>query len=90
MKETNKSYEKMNHKEIVFDDGYIYLKWEDKGIWVSVEIDEETKIAEVDAIDSWYYPKKNKISKDTTKEIKGMISSYFSELGYTTKYTSYD
>ena len=89
-KETKKRYEKMVHKELIFDDGYIYLKWEDKGIWVSVEIDEKTKIAEIDAIDSWYYPKQNKIAKTTIIEMKGTINSYFAELGYTTKFISYD
>lgn len=89
-KEAKKRYEKMKHKELVFDDGYIYLKWEDKGIWVSVEIDEETKIAEIDELDSWYYPKQNKIAKTTIKEIKNIINSYFAELGYTTKFLSYD
>ena len=89
-KETKKRYEKMVHKELIFDDGYIYLKWEDKGIWVSVEIDEKTKIAEIDAIDYWYYPKENKIAKTTIKEMKGIINSYFAELGYTTKFISYD
>ena len=89
-KKTKKRYEKMVHKELIFDDGYIYLKWEDNGIWVSVEIDEKTKIAEIDAIDSWYYPKQNKIAKTTIKEMKGIINSYFAELGYTTKFISYD
>ena len=89
-KKTKKRYETMGHKELIFDDGYIYLKWEDNGIWVSVEIYEKTKIAEIDAIDSWYYPKQNKIAKTTIKEMKGIINSYFAELGYTTKFISYD
>ena len=89
-KEAKKRYENMAHKEIIFDDGYVYLKWEDKGIWVSVELDEETKFAEIDEIDSWYYPKQNKIAKTTIKEIKGIINSYFAELGYTTRFISYD
>ena len=89
-KEAKKRYEKMVHKELIFDDGYVYLKWEDKGIWVSVELDEETKFAEIDEIDSWYYPKQNKIAKTTIKEIKGIINSYFAELGYTTRFISYD
>ena len=89
-KEAKKRYENMAHKEIIFDDGYVYLKWEDKGIWVSVELDEETKFAEIDEIDSWYYPKQNKIAKTTIKEMKGIINSYFAELGYTTKFISYD
>ncbi len=69
-KEAKKRYEKMRHKEIVFEDGYIYLKWEDRGLWLSVEIDEEMKIAEIDAIDSWYYPKPNKMAKETIKRSK--------------------
>ena len=89
-KEAKKRYENMAHKELIFDDGYVYLKWEDKGIWVSVELDEETKFAEIDEIDSWYYPKQNKIAKTTIKEIKGIINSYFAELGYTTRFISYD
>ena len=89
-KEAKKRYENMAHKELIFDDGYVYLKWEDKGIWVSVELDEETKFAEIDEIDSWYYPKQNKIAKTTIKEIKDIINSYFAELGYTTKFISYD
>ena len=89
-KEAKKRYENMAHKEIIFDDGYVYLKWENKGIWVSVELDEETKFAEIDEIDSWYYPKQNKIAKTTIKEMKGIINSYFAELGYTTKFISYD
>ena len=89
-KEAKKRYENMAHNELIFDDGYVYLKWEDKGIWVSVELDEETKFAEIDEIDSWYYPKQNKIAKTTIKEIKGIINSYFAELGYTTRFISYD
>ena len=89
-KEAKKRYEKMVHKELIFDDGYVYLKWEDKGIWVSVKLDEETKFAEIDEIDSWYYPKQNKIAKTTIKEMKGIINSYFAELGYTTRFISYD
>ena len=89
-KESKKRYEKMNHKEIVFEDGYIYLKWEEKGIWIAVELDEEMKQAEIDVIDSWYYPKSNKIAKNTVKEMKDIINLYFSELGYTTKYISYE
>ena len=89
-KETRKRFEKMAHRELIFDDGYVYLKWEDKGIWVSVELDEETKVAEIDMIDLWDYPKSNKIAKATVAEIKSLISTYFAELGYTTKFLSYN
>ena len=89
-KEAKKRFEKMKHKDIIFEDNYIYLKWESRGIWRLVEINEETKEAEIDVIDSWYYPKPNKIAKDTINEIKKAINSYFAELGYTTRYNSYE
>ncbi len=89
-KELKKRFEQMKHGDIVFDDGYIYLKWKDRGIWVSAELNEESKTAEIDAIDSWDYPKPNKIAKDTVKEIKNLLNTYFAGLGYTVKYISYE
>ena len=89
-KETRKRYENMEHKELIFEDGYVYVKWEDKGVWTSAELDEETKIAEIDAICSWDYPKSNMIAKATAKEIEKIISTYFAELGYTASFISLD
>ena len=85
-KEGKKRFQKMAHRDIIFEDGYIYLKWQNCGIWVSAELNEELKSAEIDTIDSWDYPKSNQIAKDTTKEIESLINAYFAELGYTTKY----
>lgn len=89
-KKLNKRFEKMEHREIVFEDDYIYLKWKERGIWVSVELNDELRTAEIDTFDSWDYPKSHKIAKDTVKEIKSMINTYFAGLGYTTKYISYE
>ena len=89
-KEIKKRFEKMEHREIVFEDGYIYLKWEDRGIWRSVELNDESRIADIDAIDFWDYPKPNKIAKDTVKEIKNLINTYFAGCGYAVKYISYE
>ena len=89
-KNTKKRFEKMKYGEIIFEDGFIYLKWEDRGIWISVELNEELKTAEIDTIDYWNYPKTHKIAKATIKEIKTLINTYFAELGYTTKYSSYE
>lgn len=85
-KESKKRFEKMKHGEIIFEDGYIYLKWSERAIWTAVELDEENKTAQIDPIDYWYYPKANKIAKATTEEIKALINSYFTELGYATRY----
>jgi len=89
-KNLKKRFEKMQHRDIIFEDGYIYLKWEDHGLWISVELNEELRMAEIDPIDSWDYPKSHKIAKATIKEIKTLINTYFAGLGYTTKYISYE
>ena len=89
-KEFKKRFKKMQHSDIFLEDGYIYLKWEDRGIGVSVELNEELRIAEIDAIDTWNYPKSNKIAKETVKKIKSLINTYFAGLGYVVKYISYE
>ena len=89
-KNTKKRFEKMHHRDIVFEDGYIYLKWEDYGLWISVELNEELRSVEIDTIDSWDYPKSHKIAKATIKEIKTLINTYFAGLGYTINYISYE
>lgn len=85
-RETKKRFEKMKHRDVIFEDGYLYLKWEGHGIWISVELNEELRTAKIDAVDSWDYPKSQKISKVTMKEINALVNIYFSELGYTTNY----
>lgn len=84
-----KRFEKMEHKQIIFDkeDEFIYVKWENKGLWLSVILNEDTRNVEVDSIHSWDYPKSNMIAKNTIKEIEKTISIYFAGLGYTAKFT---
>lgn len=89
-KNIKKRFEKMKHRDIIFEDDYIYLKWEDHGLWISVELNEALRTAEIDAIDSWDYPKPHKIAKATIEEIEILINAYFAGLGYTTKYISYE
>jgi len=36
----------MEHGDIIFEDGYICLKWKEHGIQVSVELNDELKTAE--------------------------------------------
>lgn len=87
-KKEKKRFEKMKHNEFILDDGFIYLKWEDRGICVSFELNEELMKAEIDAVDFWAYPKSYRIKKDTVKEIKSLLNTYFKELGYTAEYYS--
>jgi hypothetical protein len=89
-KENEKRFGKMNHGEIVFEDDYLYVKWEDKGVWLYVELNEEEKTASIDPIHSWDYPKANTIAKNTVSEIKQIIKEHFANLGYDCKFLSLD
>ncbi len=89
-KRREKRFEEMKHRDIIFEDGYLYLKWEEYGLWLSVELNEELKTAEIDIMETWDYPKSHKIAKATEKEIKNLLNNYFAELGFTAKYISYE
>ena len=88
--DAKRRYEPMKHGEIVIEEDYIYLKWEDRGVWLFFELDEETKVAKVDPVKYWYYPRSTEIAKSTIKEIKSRISAHFAEMGYATKFEDYE
>lgn len=86
-----KLFKKMKNGEIIFDDGgYIYVKWKEKGIWLSAELNEEDNIVEIDPVKLWDYPKTNNISKADISSLKSIINTFFAEKGYLTKYISLD
>lgn len=87
-KVSKKRHEKMKHKELIFENGSLYLKWENRGVRLSAETDEKTKTASVDAIVSWDYPKSNRIAKATAQEMQDLIRAYFAERGYTVSFRS--
>ena len=88
--DAKRRYEPMKHGELVIEEDYIYLKWEERGVWLFFELDEETKTAKVDAVKYWYYPRSTEIAKSTIKEIKSRISAHFAEMGYATKFEDYE
>lgn len=67
-------------------DGCLYLKWKARGIWPSVEMDDKRRIAWIEAIDFWAYPKHSRIAKGTARQIRSLIDAHFAALGYTTRY----
>ena len=89
-RENRKRYKSMLHKEIIFEDDFLYVKWQDRGVLTAVSLDEQKKIAEIDTIEFWEYPKKHKIAKKTKAEIENMISEYFGERGYSCDFLSFD
>ena len=72
----------MSHKELIYEDDYIYLKLGNRSAWIYTERDEITKTVKIDPIETWTYPKVNQISKDMKKEIKKLIQAYFCDNGY--------
>lgn len=89
-KENEERFGKMSHGDIIYEDDYLYVKWEDKGVWLYVELNEEKKTASIDPIHSWDYPKANTIAKNTVSEIKQIIKEHFANLGYDCKFLSLD
>lgn len=85
-KESAKRFKQMKHREIVVEGEYLYLKWEQSGIWTALERDEEARSVKLNPIVSWYYPRARKIDKETVKKIKKEISTYFAGEGCTVKY----
>ncbi len=87
-KEDAKRFKQMKHREIVVEGEYLYLKWEQSGIWTALERDEKTRTVKLDPIVSWYYPRARKIDKETVKKLKKEIVTYFAGEGCTVKYNT--
>ena len=89
-KEMKKIFESLKDEEILYEEDYLYLKWQERGVCLNVELDEDRKIVTVDAVDSWSYPRINKISKELINKTEKRISLYFNQMGYTTMFNSID
>lgn len=86
--EDEKRFKQMKHREIVVEGEYLYLKWEQSGIWTALEMDEKARTVKIDPIVSWYYPRARKIDKETVKKLKKEIGAYFAGEGCTVKYNA--
>lgn len=86
--EDAKRFKQMKHREIVVEGEYLYLKWEQSGIWTALEMDEKARTVKLDPIVSWYYPRARKIDKETVKKPKKEIGAYFAGEGCTVKYNT--
>lgn len=89
-KDRQKRFKNMHHGEIILEDDYIYIKWNEHAIWLSAEINDNEMTVEIDEIEYWDYPKENKISKADIRNLKNLINSFFDEKGYTVKYITFD
>ena len=89
-KEMKKRFQKMIHKEVVSEGEFVYVKWQERGIWLAVEQKEDCKTVEIDPIEHWTYPKTNKIAKATENEMKSLIMTHYRNMGYTAKFRPKD
>ncbi len=88
--ETKQRFDSMTHRQILLDDDLLYIKWEERGLWLCIERDEDAKTVSIDPISFWYYPKNGSIDKKTAEEIERLVRDYFAEAGYTCEFISYE
>ncbi len=85
-KNNKRRFASMSHGQLQEEDGFIYIKWEERGVWLAADVNDDSKMVEVDPIVSWCYPKSNAISKKAAADIKNLICKYYAERGYTVNF----
>lgn len=85
-KETKRRFEALSEREITTVEDVLYLKWDQRGICQTVELDTENKIARVESVANWFYPKMQPIGKKIIKEIEEHITSYYAKQGYVVEF----
>lgn len=65
----------------------LYLKWDHRGICQRVTLDTEKKVANIESVTNWAYPKANPIGKITIQKMQGHITAYYTQQGYHAVFT---
>ena len=81
-RETKQHFESMSEREIRIVNEILYLKWDHRGICQTVELDSENKIAKIESVTNWAYPKAQPIGKKIIQKIENHISAYYAKQGY--------
>ena len=87
-KKTNNKFKNMKDGEIIFEDDFLYIKIDGKGVAIYIEIIEETKTVNIDTFDLWDYPKTSQIAKKKVSQIQNLATDYFFNKDYTVKFLS--
>ena len=87
-KKTNNKFKNMKDGEIIFEDDFLYIKIDGKGVAIYIEIIEETKTVNIDTFDLWDYPKTSQIAKKKVSQIQNLATDYFFNKGYTVEFLS--
>ena len=85
-REIKRRFESMSEREIVMDENALYVKWDQRGICQSITLDTENKIAWVERVTHWFYPKRQPIGKKIVKKIEEHIVSHFTSQGFAAEF----
>jgi len=85
-RETKRRFESLSEREVLIVRDDLYLKWDQRGICQTVELDTEKKIARVESVANWFYPKIQPIGKKTILKIEEHIISYYTKQGYAVEF----
>lgn len=89
-RKTKKQFEAMSEREIRMVGDVLYLKWDQRGICQTVELDTESKTAKVESVTNWAYPKSQPIGKKTIQKLVTNITEYYENIGFTTVFINMD
>ncbi len=85
-KETKRRFESLSEREVFIVGDILYLKWDQHGICQTVKLDTESKIAKVESVANWFYPKLQPIGKKTIQKLEEHITSYYAKQGYVVEF----
>ena len=83
---TKRRFESLSERETLIVGDFLYLKWDQRGICQTVKLDTESKIARVELIANWFYPKVQPIGKKTIQKIREHITSYYTKQGFSVEF----
>lgn len=85
-----RQFESMSEREIKILDDELYLKWDQRGVCQSIQLDSDKKIAKIEPVTKWSYPKSQPIGKKVIQKITEHIRAYFTKQGFTVEFTLLD
>ena len=85
-KRAKKLLQDMAELEIRQLDDHLYMKWDERGLYLDVEPDEENHTVKVQSVMIWDYPKTMPIRKETARTIEEYITAYYFARGYDVKF----
>ena len=85
-KGAKKLLQDMAELEIRQLDDHLYMKWDERGLYLDVKPDEENHTVKVQSVLIWDYPKTMPIGKETARTIEEYITAYYFAQGYDVKF----